>query len=336
MKVKECLNSKTNFINKVLFFDGHASHISLDLIHLAIDSKITLICLPPHTSSFLQPLDVGVFKSVKAMWRSLLRDYFLKSRFKNVDKENFCDLFSFLAKGAFLQKNALMGFEKCGLFPLNRGMIDESVFLVGMIYENEELDNNGENVMPIATEPLTPKTPKTPKRKSVDCLENTLKKLKHGVEHAVMQHLKSTTPKTKKRANGKLASSINGAVLTDSDVMNEMLALENDKREAVVAKENKKKEQLEAKENRQREKENKKEITASKKALGKKRVNKKSAEIEKKSCSLCDKTFANNSSNKKNLWRRCEFSNSCKNWCCDSCLPEELLNQEFICEECEN
>ncbi len=60
---------------KVLFMNVHASHVSLEIIKLAIANNIVLICLPPHTSSFLQPLDVGVFKNVKAKWRDLLNNY---------------------------------------------------------------------------------------------------------------------------------------------------------------------------------------------------------------------------------------------------------------------
>ena len=50
----------------VLFVDGHASHVSLDVIDLARENDIILFCLPPHTTHALQPLDVSVFKSLKS------------------------------------------------------------------------------------------------------------------------------------------------------------------------------------------------------------------------------------------------------------------------------
>ena len=61
---------------KVLFFDGHASHISIEIINSAIDNDIELICLPPHSSSFLQPLDLGVFK-IQLHLAKLITDIFL-------------------------------------------------------------------------------------------------------------------------------------------------------------------------------------------------------------------------------------------------------------------
>ena len=71
---------------KVLFFDGHASNISLEIIYLAINNNIELICLPPHSSSFLQPIDVGVFKTVKCNWKKYLKTFFMKTRFKKEEK----------------------------------------------------------------------------------------------------------------------------------------------------------------------------------------------------------------------------------------------------------
>ena len=49
----------------LLLVDGHASHLTLDLIDLARKKYVILFCLPPHTTHLLQPLDVAVFKSLK-------------------------------------------------------------------------------------------------------------------------------------------------------------------------------------------------------------------------------------------------------------------------------
>ena len=47
----------------VLFVDGHASHVSLDVIDLARENDIIPFCLPPHTMHALKLLNVSVFKS---------------------------------------------------------------------------------------------------------------------------------------------------------------------------------------------------------------------------------------------------------------------------------
>ena len=45
----------------VLIEDGHASHITIEVIELAKKNDVHLLCLPSHTSHILQPLDIGVF-----------------------------------------------------------------------------------------------------------------------------------------------------------------------------------------------------------------------------------------------------------------------------------
>ena len=45
----------------MLVTDGHSSHLSWQFISFAAEHDILLVCLPPHTSHLLQPLDVGLF-----------------------------------------------------------------------------------------------------------------------------------------------------------------------------------------------------------------------------------------------------------------------------------
>ena len=46
----------------LLLLDGHASHVkSISVIDFAISYDITLVCLPPHTTHYLQPLDRAFF-----------------------------------------------------------------------------------------------------------------------------------------------------------------------------------------------------------------------------------------------------------------------------------
>jgi hypothetical protein len=45
----------------VLFYDGHRSHINLNIVQWARQEHIILFILPAHTSHVLQPMDVGCF-----------------------------------------------------------------------------------------------------------------------------------------------------------------------------------------------------------------------------------------------------------------------------------
>lgn len=52
----------------LMIYDGHSTHVSLDLVEYALAHGITILKLPAHTSDILQPLDVSVFKSYKKKW----------------------------------------------------------------------------------------------------------------------------------------------------------------------------------------------------------------------------------------------------------------------------
>ena len=57
----------------VLFLDGATSHVSLEVIDMAIENNIILVLFPSHTSTHLQPLDVGVFGGFKKEYRKRLQ-----------------------------------------------------------------------------------------------------------------------------------------------------------------------------------------------------------------------------------------------------------------------
>jgi hypothetical protein len=56
----------------LLIFDGHKSHISVDLIDWAKEQKIILFILPAHTSHILQPLDVACFGPFQKIYNKVL------------------------------------------------------------------------------------------------------------------------------------------------------------------------------------------------------------------------------------------------------------------------
>jgi hypothetical protein len=60
----------------VLFFDNHGSHVTLKLIHKAVENHIHIICIPPHTSHVFQPLDVTAFGPMKASWRKIVKSFY--------------------------------------------------------------------------------------------------------------------------------------------------------------------------------------------------------------------------------------------------------------------
>ena len=108
----------------LLTYDGHNSHITYNTVKLAIDNNIIILCLPPHTSHALQPLDVGVFKSVKAAWRLIVDKHYTSG--VKIDKTNFPKLLAKLwtkLDGSHL----VSGFNRTGMFPFDRHAVDAKI-----------------------------------------------------------------------------------------------------------------------------------------------------------------------------------------------------------------
>jgi hypothetical protein len=57
---------------RMLLFDGHASHVTVDAIKYCEEKKIILFCLPKHSTHLLQPLDVGVFSPFATAYQRIL------------------------------------------------------------------------------------------------------------------------------------------------------------------------------------------------------------------------------------------------------------------------
>ena len=126
----------------VLIFDGHNSHLTYKSVVAAKEAEIIIICLPPHTSGALQPLDVSVFKSVKHVWRGILKEFFWESKHTSVKKEHFPlllnDLFKYMVKHGGHLTN---GFSKAGLCPLDRNVIPkEKIILSETLIDESALE----------------------------------------------------------------------------------------------------------------------------------------------------------------------------------------------------
>jgi hypothetical protein len=56
--------------HRLLIINSHKSHQSLEFQNLCEESKIIALCMPPHTSHILQPLDVGCFAPLKRAYKT--------------------------------------------------------------------------------------------------------------------------------------------------------------------------------------------------------------------------------------------------------------------------
>ncbi|KAF1922209.1 DDE-domain-containing protein, partial [Didymella exigua CBS 183.55] len=102
----------------LLIIDGHESHKSLAFQNLCEENKIITLCMPPHSSHILQPLDVGCFAPLKRAYSKEIRVLAL-DHIGQIDKKAFLATFAKVFNKAFSKANILSSFRATGLVPSN-------------------------------------------------------------------------------------------------------------------------------------------------------------------------------------------------------------------------
>ena len=102
--------------HRLLIIDGHESHCSVDFRDLCEEMKIILLCMPPHSSHLLQPLDVGCFSPLKRAYGDAI-SVLARNRIHHISKETFLPAFKQAYYKAITPDNIRGGFRGAGLSP---------------------------------------------------------------------------------------------------------------------------------------------------------------------------------------------------------------------------
>jgi hypothetical protein len=103
---------------RLLVIDGHESHDSLEFQQYCRDNKIITLCMPPHSSHLLQPLDVGCFAPLKQAY-GRQADNLMRSQINHITKTEFLPCFIRAYNAAITTSNIQGGFRGAGLVPFN-------------------------------------------------------------------------------------------------------------------------------------------------------------------------------------------------------------------------
>jgi hypothetical protein len=101
---------------RLLILDGHESHISVEFQKHCQENHIITLCMPPHSSHILQPLDVGCFAPLKALYGKQIENL-VRVRINHITKLEFLPAFKGAFKAAFTEQNIKSGFRATGLVP---------------------------------------------------------------------------------------------------------------------------------------------------------------------------------------------------------------------------
>ena len=107
---------------RLLVLDGHESHCSQDFKDYCLEHKILTLCMPPHSSHILQPLDVVCFSPLKQKYSQRVRDL-ARRRVFHINKEGFLPAFRDAFFDVFTEENCRKAFEASGLVPTNAQVV---------------------------------------------------------------------------------------------------------------------------------------------------------------------------------------------------------------------
>ena len=108
--------SRTRGKYRLLVLDGHGSHLTPDFDRLCFKYDIIPICMPPHSSHLLQPLDIGCFAPLKREYGGMIEAK-ARCNINHIDKLDFLAAFPKARIEAFKAATIQNSFSAAGLVP---------------------------------------------------------------------------------------------------------------------------------------------------------------------------------------------------------------------------
>ncbi|RAQ98726.1 plasma membrane calcium-transporting atpase 2 [Stemphylium lycopersici] len=108
--------TRTAGVYRLLILDGHSSHATPEFDQYCAENKIITLCMPPHTSHLLQPLDVSCFSPPKRAYGREIEKLACQGVY-HIDKIDFLTVYQQIRLTVFTQQNIQAGFKATGLVP---------------------------------------------------------------------------------------------------------------------------------------------------------------------------------------------------------------------------
>ena len=111
----------------ILILDGHTSHVkNLEVLDFASQNDITMICLQPQTTHFIQTLDRSFFKALKVYYDQACKHSFQTMWVVLLPGYNL-EIYFAWGKAA-TTGNATNEFRVCGIYPVDRYAIPDNAY----------------------------------------------------------------------------------------------------------------------------------------------------------------------------------------------------------------
>lgn len=330
----------------LLILDGHATHTkNVAFIEKARENHITVVCLPPHCSHKLQPLDVSFMAPFKAYYIQACEKFLRNNAGRTITQFQISKLLGEAFLRAAVPATAINGFRKCGIFPLDPDVFSDADFVaaevsdIPMNPQNNDLnvtEANCENALdehgdgPISTEEEVVAGPSggaLAEEVAVAGSSGVVQSSFAVSPKEIISLPKQTFVKQRKQNRKKGRA----AVITSSPYKNEVIA-DKQKKEEEEAKKRKRMEKKRLPPNKKHKPKSQKKTQTKKASQTKKQLSFEPEEEEEdddEECFYCNEAYSKSKDNEG--WIRCL---KCKKWAHEECAGCEEEDDEFECEFC--
>ena len=134
---------------RLLYLDGHSTHVAIEFLEAAWDANITIFILPANLSAVLQPLDVDFFNPLKAAYHKKLDAFMLGNGANPVPKGAIWPWLQYAWMQTTSQRQIRGAWCKAGLWPISKCILCPQTAFRG----------NTPPLQLAAAQPTTPITP---------------------------------------------------------------------------------------------------------------------------------------------------------------------------------
>ena len=104
---------------RLLVLDGHESHCTSQFIDFCYEKGIIPLCLPPHSTHLLQPLDISLFGPLAKAYKKSVENSSRSGGCYSIDKRDFLEHYLRASSEAITQDNIASSWTAAGLYPFN-------------------------------------------------------------------------------------------------------------------------------------------------------------------------------------------------------------------------
>ncbi len=123
----------------LLVYDGHGSHETTPIIRMALERNTILLCLPPHTTHKLQPLDVGVFGPAQRLWTERCDDIVIELQ-TEMRKEDFVKEYMAVREKSFKESTIRSAWRASGAWPINPDVFTDQDYAPSIPFSTKAQD----------------------------------------------------------------------------------------------------------------------------------------------------------------------------------------------------